>query len=91
MSITVTLEANRLKCPSCEELIDLDGNPLKVGYECQNCGEADEERRCSSCNLFKSKCLLCPECEQVIEQDPDELMVPIITCGCHDEEHEVNI
>lgn len=93
MSITVILEATRVKCPSCETLIDTDENEIKKGYTCSSCGTTDEERRCPDCNIFKAKAEygICPECDEPFEEDPEGLRVPVITCGCHDEEHEVNI
>lgn len=92
MSITITLEATRLKCPHCEHLFETgaDEVELATAYECVNCGTIDEERRCPDCNIFKAKAEggLCPECSEVIE-DPDGEEVFVITCVCHDEEHEV--
>jgi hypothetical protein len=91
MSIQITLEATRIKCPECDALLEEDVE-LERAYECSNCGQVDAERRCDSCNLFKARADggLCPECDGHI-WDPDDNMVPVITCGCHDEEHEVNV
>ena len=90
MSITITLEAIRFKCDSCTELIDLEEMPLSKGYQCPECEEwLGDERRCDQCNKFGRKATACPECDWIIEDDPDGMMVPVITCVCHDEEHEV--
>jgi phage FluMu protein Com len=92
MSITITLEAQRMKCPNCDELLDLGEVTLLPAYECGECGVIDDERRCPDCNKFKAKADggLCPECNEHVD-DPDGYMVPVITCGCHDEEHVVNV
>jgi len=91
VAITITLEATRIKCPNCDELLEEDVE-LGRAYECSTCGQVDEERRCDSCNLFKARAEggLCPECDEHID-DPDGNMVPVITCVCHDEEHEAYV
>lgn len=92
MSITITLEAERLKCPSCSSIIEGGAADLGRLYECSSCGQVDEERRCDSCNLFKARAEggACPECADHIT-DPDGEMVYVIECECHGEEHEVNV
>lgn len=90
MSITITLEDGNLrsKCPNCEYLFDSNDVTLEPVYECGSCGNIDEERRCSDCNLFKAKADggVCPECAEYVERLDD---VYVITCVCCDEEHEV--
>lgn len=93
MSITITLEATRLKCQSCEHLME-DGVEFDPAYECE-CGEIftrndsdNGKNQCPNCNRFAAKSddyHECPECGDAAEFEE----VPVITCVCHDEEHEV--
>ena len=102
MSITITLEATRLKCTECghlfteEEPGEVRANAEPV-YECGACGQTftqsdteNGDNRCPDCNKFASK------------MDPDEWFacsdcgmanegeeVHVITCVCCDTEHEV--
>ena len=102
MSITITLEATRLKCCECGYVFTED-EPSEAkanfdpAYECRSCGAvfvADDtdngDNRCPYCSLFAAK------------SDPDEYLacgncgvaaqfeeVYVITCVCCDEEHEV--
>jgi rubredoxin len=102
MSITITLEATRLKCTECDHLFteeepgDVRAN-AEPAYECGNCGQTftkddspSGNHQCPGCNKFASKMdpewFACPECLAATEGEE----VPVITCVCHDEEHEVN-
>lgn len=102
MSITITLEATRLKCTECGNLF-VEEEPGEVranaepAYECGACGRTftkddteDGDNRCPDCNKFASKMdpdewFACPECGMANEGEE----VHVITCVCHDEEHEV--
>lgn len=102
MSVTLILEATRLKCSSCDHLFtEEEPADVKAGfepaYECGNCGETfvkddteNGDNRCPSCSKFASKCdpdeyMACSECVSASQFEE----VPVITCVCHDEEHEV--
>ena len=102
MSITITLETTRLKCQSCDFLFT-DDSPADVkarfdpAYECGNCGNVftkddteNGDHKCPECSRFAAKCdpdeyLACEECGAAAQFEE----VYVITCVCHDEEHEV--
>jgi hypothetical protein len=106
VSLTITLEAQRLKCLACENLYD--GEPdedlerLPFAYECDNCGDIFSEQdsgayhvmggakknQCPSCNRFARKSddrRVCEHCGDAAEFEE----VYVITCVCHDDEHEI--
>lgn len=98
MSITITLEATRRKCHGCDALLEEDAE-VEQAYECGNCGtqfgrddSPSGNHQCPDCNKFAAKMDpdeggVCPECRMVNEVEE----VYVITCVCHDEEHEVYV
>jgi hypothetical protein len=102
MSITIILEATRFHCPNCDQLLDFDDpdQQLIPYWECPVCRETYTDD--SPCWRHDSKdvtgteiptnegaFMMCPACEMVVTEDPSSCMVPVITCVCHDDEHEV--
>lgn len=104
MSVTITLEAMRLKCDECDTVYT-DDEPgdvrarLEPAYECGECGRVfGKEDSHNGGNQ-------CPDCYRfAIISDPDEYAVCeecgtattfeevfVMTCACHDEEHEVYV